>query len=81
MLLIFAGSWLRAAEWFEPWAGVHRAWGGAVYANMARNLIRYDVADTKLEVVGPVATQWMSIAQCFAGGPVDPPAPGTRGAR
>jgi hypothetical protein len=32
--------------------------------------------------VGEVATQWMSIAQCFAGGPVDPPKPGVRtGAR
>ncbi|MCG8592020.1 MAG: TIGR03084 family metal-binding protein [Proteobacteria bacterium] len=38
-----------------------------------------NVADTALDVRGPVATQWMSIAQCFAGGPVDPPAPGTRG--
>jgi uncharacterized protein (TIGR03084 family) len=38
-----------------------------------------NIADTKLEVTGPVATQWMSIAQCFAGGAVDPPAPGTRG--
>jgi uncharacterized protein (TIGR03084 family) len=38
-----------------------------------------NIADTKLEVTGPVATQWMSIAQCFAGPPVDPPAPGTRG--
>ncbi len=38
-----------------------------------------NVADTALEVTGPIATQWMSIAQCFAGGPVDPPAPGTRG--
>jgi len=38
-----------------------------------------NVADTGLEVTGPVATQWMSIAQCFAGGPVDPPKPGTRG--
>ncbi|MGH0033050.1 MAG: TIGR03084 family metal-binding protein [Myxococcota bacterium] len=37
-----------------------------------------NVADTALEVKGPVATRWMSIAQCFAGGPVDPPAPGTR---
>jgi len=37
-----------------------------------------NVADTPLEVVGPVASQWMAIAQCFAGGPVDPPAPGTR---
>lgn len=38
-----------------------------------------NVADTALDVRGPVATQWMSIAQCFAGGPIDPPAPGTRG--
>ena len=37
-----------------------------------------NVADTALEVKGPVATQWMAIAQCFAGGPVDPPAPGSR---
>ena len=36
-------------------------------------------ADTALEVTGPVATQWMAIAQCFAGTPVDPPEPGTRG--
>ena len=38
-----------------------------------------NVADTALDVRGTVATQWMSIAQCFAGGPVDPPKPGTRG--
>jgi hypothetical protein len=38
-----------------------------------------NVADTRLEVTGPIATRWMSIAQCFAGGPEDPPAPGTRG--
>jgi uncharacterized protein (TIGR03084 family) len=37
-----------------------------------------NVADTALEVVGDVATRWMSIAQCFAGGPVDPPKPGER---
>ncbi len=38
-----------------------------------------NIADTALEVSGPVATQWMSIAQCFAGGPGDPPQPGVRG--
>jgi uncharacterized protein (TIGR03084 family) len=38
-----------------------------------------NIAETQLEVRGPVATQWMSIAQCFAGGAVDPPKPGTRG--
>lgn len=37
-----------------------------------------NIADTGLIVHGPVAAQWMAIAQCFAGGPVDPPAPGTR---
>lgn len=36
------------------------------------------MADTSLEVVGDTAKQWMSIAQCFAGPPEDPPAPGTR---
>jgi hypothetical protein len=50
-VFVFAGSWLRALEWFEPWEGVHRAWGGAVYANMARNLTRYDVSDTKLGLI------------------------------
>jgi uncharacterized protein (TIGR03084 family) len=37
-----------------------------------------NVADTGLVVTGETATKWMSIAQCFAGGPVDPPAPGER---
>ena len=38
-----------------------------------------NVADTSLEVRGPVATAWMTLAQCFAGPPETPPAPGTRG--
>jgi len=37
-----------------------------------------NVADTRLRVAGPVASLWMSIAQCFAGPPVDPPATGSR---
>lgn len=40
-----------------------------------------NVADTSLTVTGPVATDWMSKAQCFAGAPETPPAPGTRHAR
>ena len=40
-----------------------------------------NIADTKLEVSGANATRWMSIAQCFAGPPNDPPAPGERGLR
>jgi uncharacterized protein (TIGR03084 family) len=37
-----------------------------------------NIADTSLVVKGDVATQWMSIAQCFAGGPEDPPVTGSR---
>lgn len=36
------------------------------------------VQDTALQVVGAGAQEWMAIAQCFAGEPVEPPAPGTR---
>lgn len=37
-----------------------------------------NIADTRLSVTGPNATLWMSLAQCFAGGAEDPPAPGER---
>ena len=37
-----------------------------------------NIADTSLSVTGPIATDWMSKAQCFAGAPETPPAPGTR---
>ncbi|MEZ5650981.1 MAG: TIGR03084 family metal-binding protein [Burkholderiaceae bacterium] len=37
-----------------------------------------NVADTGLHVTGAVANRWMSIAQCFAGQPENPPAPGAR---
>lgn len=37
-----------------------------------------NVADTQLEVRGDAAQRWMSIAQCFAGAPENPPAPGSR---
>ena len=36
-------------------------------------------ADTDLVATGPGATRWLQIAQCFAGPPNDPPAPGSRG--
>jgi uncharacterized protein (TIGR03084 family) len=35
---------------------------------------RRNVADTGLSVEGPLAAEWLSIAQCFAGAPTDPPA-------
>ncbi len=37
-----------------------------------------NLKDTQLKVSGPVAVAWMEIAQCFAGKPEDPPAPGAR---
>ena len=37
-----------------------------------------NVADSGLRVVGEPARRWMAIAQCFAGPPEEPPAPGAR---
>lgn len=37
-----------------------------------------NIADVNLAVVGEPAEKWMAIAQCFAGSPVEPPAPGSR---
>jgi uncharacterized protein (TIGR03084 family) len=63
-------------EWNEP-SDDNRVSGSAVdfchVVTQGRN-----VADTGLEVVGDTARRWMAIAQCFAGGPADPPKPGER---
>ena len=37
-----------------------------------------NVADTSIEIAGNSARRWMAIAQCFAGAPETPPAPGAR---
>lgn len=37
-----------------------------------------NIADTGLKVTGEPARAWMAIAQCFAGPPEEPPAPGSR---
>ena len=37
-----------------------------------------NIADVGLSVTGPNAHRWMAQAQCFAGPPNDPPAPGSR---
>jgi uncharacterized protein (TIGR03084 family) len=37
-----------------------------------------NIADTRLVVRGAAAARWMALAQCFAGPPQTPPAPGTR---
>ena len=36
------------------------------------------VEDTRLELVGDIARDWMLKAQCFAGSPADGPEPGER---
>jgi len=63
-------------EWHDP-ASPERVEGSAVdfcrVVTQTRN-----VADTSLRVTGPVAQAWMSMAQCFAGPPQPPPAPGIR---
>ena len=66
-------------EWNEP-SETECVVGSAIDFCQVVTQVR-NVADTALEVTGPVATRWMSIAQCFAGGPVDPPKPGARGPR
>lgn len=37
-----------------------------------------NIADTQLQVTGEPARHWMEVAQCFAGPPETPPAPGSR---
>jgi uncharacterized protein (TIGR03084 family) len=63
-------------EWHDP-ASADRVTGDAVEFCQVVTQVRH-VRDTRLEVCGAVAEQWMSLAQCFAGPPVDPPAPGSR---
>ena len=63
-------------EWNTPDEG-NRIEGSAVefcqVVTQGRNIL-----DTRLEVVGEAAKQWMAIAQCFAGAPADPPKRGER---
>jgi uncharacterized protein (TIGR03084 family) len=63
-------------EWHPP-AQENRIEGSAVEFCQVVTQVR-NLADTKLTVVGETATHWMSIAQCFAGPPENPPAPGSR---
>ena len=65
-----------AWEWGEP-SDAERVEGAAEEFCQVVCQTR-NIADTDLQVTGPVATQWMAVAQCFAGPPKDPPAPGTR---
>ena len=63
-------------EWNEP-ATVERVEGSAVEFCRVVTQTR-NVLDTRLAVTGEIARQWLASAQCFAGPPESPPAPGTR---
>lgn len=63
-------------EWNET-SGSGLVEGAAVEFAQVVTQVR-NVADTALRVEGEAAKRWMAIAQCFAGGPVDPPKPGER---
>jgi uncharacterized protein (TIGR03084 family) len=63
-------------EWGDP-DSPHRVEGSAVEFCQVVTQVR-NIQDTMLTVSGDNAHAWMNIAQCFAGPPEDPPAPGTR---
>jgi uncharacterized protein (TIGR03084 family) len=63
-------------EWNDP-AAPDRVEGSAVEFCRVVTQTR-NVRDTNLQVTGSAAAEWMSIAQCFAGPPEQPPAAGTR---
>lgn len=63
-------------EWNEP-SEEDRVEGSATEFCQVVTQTR-NIADTALKVKGDAATRWMSMAQCFAGPPEGPPAPGTR---
>jgi uncharacterized protein (TIGR03084 family) len=63
-------------EWGEP-SETERVEGTATEFCQVVTQTR-NVQDTALCVNGDIATEWMSIAQCFAGPPEQPPYPGTR---
>jgi uncharacterized protein (TIGR03084 family) len=63
-------------EWNQP-SQNNRIEGSAEEFCQVVTQVR-NIADTRLKVTGATATSWMSMAQCFAGPPESPPAPGTR---
>ena len=63
-------------EWNDP-ASDNSIDGGALEFCQVVTQVR-NVADTTLAVTGEPAQVWMSLAQCFAGPPENPPRPGTR---
>ena len=63
-------------EWNEP-QDDNKVEGSATEFSQVVTQCR-NIGDTSLTTTGEAATQWMHIAQCFAGGPETPPAKGQR---
>ena len=63
-------------EWNDP-ASPYSVNGYALEFSQVVTQVR-NIKDTSLEIRGDVATQWMEIAQCFAGKPENPPLKSTR---
>jgi uncharacterized protein (TIGR03084 family) len=63
-------------EWNEPQEGSQVSGLATEFCQVVTQV--RNVSDTSLTTVGDTATFWMANAQCFAGPPEDPPAPGTR---
>lgn len=63
-------------EWNDP-STENLVEGDAVAFCQVVTQVR-NIQDTDLTVTGAAAARWMSVAQCFAGPPENPPAPGTR---
>lgn len=65
-----------AWTWNEPSASDHVTGSAVEFAHVVTQ--GRNIAEVDLEVVGDSATQWMEIAQCFAGPPETPPQVGVR---
>lgn len=63
-------------EWNDP-QDANRVEGSATEFCQVVAQVRH-IADTSLRATGDTASRWMALAQCFAGPPETPPAPGTR---
>ena len=63
-------------EWNEPQDDNRVAGSATEFCQVVAQT--RNIADTSLETLGDIAHRWMAIAQCFAGEPNDPPAPGQR---
>lgn len=63
-------------DWGEPNSDNYIEGSAVEFAHVASQ--GRNIGDVNLKVVGETATLWMSITQCFAGPPKDPPAVGVR---